>query len=662
MRSNVLPVVPREWVERIGAEKWQARHINNHARIADLERWLTERPNEGVCSALSEARDKLMELLDSEDENAHDLVNRRLYHLVSLAAEGHRGIVEVLGELELYYVDVTYSRRVTGKAGNKPATKEPRDAPEEAQAEFLRSRDGAVRILMDDEYLGEGCYCIDEHEQPEGEHEPGFHAKPKDPAKYDQTDVGLAEHMVDLHYGDLAYLIDTGKWATWNGLRWEQTESVWSQAKDVGYRLRDACARMGEQVIQLAESGDDQGAKELDKKRTALFKTYVQSHQSPGIKRIIEMAREDIDVRFRQADFDRDDHLLGVANGLLVLNGDGEILLRPATRKDRITRACRAEYQKGATHPDFNFYLEYFLPDPDVRAMAQKFLGYSLHGKNPEKVLGFFLGTGNTGKSSLLEWGTAALGEYGDTFTSSIFRAKDDGSPRPDIIAVKKLRLATTSEFSEHTVLHADQIKKLVGEDTIPARTLYQKDFDYSVPDFTPAIASNSIPKIQGADQALRNRLLVFPFDNVMSPGSRGFKSPGEISVLKQDPAFLAAVLAWMAEGWTRYAEEGFKRVPDVMLRKADEFMSGSSTFHDWFNEGFVKDPRGQVCAGDIWPDYQLYCMANNVPQKHRVESQTALGRKLTDLGFVAQKVPRRVDGRKQKVRTGYRWRSKRVT
>jgi putative DNA primase/helicase len=617
------------------------------ARLA-VQRWVAAHDGP-LCTEMSGAVERLA---DRQHGAAHEPMTAATWYLPMLAIEGHSGLSAALGTArELFLAEAGRD----GRAGKSRAAGEPEE-------EWNRALDGAVRKMLYQQDLGAvefaqrpDCYCLEVPTEPAEEHEIGYFARHRDPYKYDPTDLGLAEHLLDLHYGDIAFQPDLERWIEWNGERWEVPESIWPKVHAVSQRIGTSMDKIREQQIALAERGEDDAAARLTGRLKALGKAREHAQSALGVKRILSMAEHDPAICYPSGTFDVRSELLGVRNGLLVLGADGSVELRPAERSDRITRCAEASYRARATHPAFEFYLDFFLPDFEVRRELQKFLGYALHGKNPEKLIGVFLGTGNTGKTTLLEWITSALGGYGGSFTSSLFRTNDDDRPRPDVLFAKRFRIAVASEFSEGTALHAVQIKRLTGEESVPVRALYSNRYDDSTPDFTPIIATNSIPRIKDADQALRNRLLVFSFDRVLPARHPEARSKQEIAALGRDSGLLSAVLSWAVDGWPLYVREGFDRLPEKMVDLANEFMSGTGHFQEWFLETFVRDPRGWVPAKAAWDSYRGYCDSYSVPMRDRVQSQTKLGRKLTDAGMTPGR--RKISGKTTAIRVGFRWR-----
>jgi putative DNA primase/helicase len=78
-------------------------------------------------------------------------------------------------------------------------------------------------------------------------------------------------------------------------------------------------------------------------------------------------------------------------------------------------------------------------------------------------------------------------------------------------------RIAYAVEASKIWELHADQVKRITGGDSVPYRNLYAQSVE-RIPRFTPLIVTNEMPRIKGSDQALKRRMIVFMFDKTLPP------------------------------------------------------------------------------------------------------------------------------------------------
>jgi phage/plasmid-associated DNA primase len=110
---------------------------------------------------------------------------------------------------------------------------------------------------------------------------------------------------------------------------------------------------------------------------------------------------------------------------------------------------------------------------------------------------------------------TRIFDDYVCPVNPSVFRGNLDEKPRPDLAAAMKKRIGFAVEASTNWQLHADAIKKITGGEELNFRGLYQSGVK-CVPQFTPFIVSNVMPRISGADAAFRRRMVVFTLNRTM--------------------------------------------------------------------------------------------------------------------------------------------------
>ena len=446
-----------------------------------------------------------------------------------------------------------------------------------------------------------------------------------------RTDIGLAERMVALRGCDLAWTPALGGWLTWDGRRWVRDESETAGLGAVKDTVRTVVA--GEAI-----PGDSQEA--------IASRGWVTRAQAMKIMRpAVELAKSEPGIPVPGDQWDADPALISVANGTLELGAAGA-KLREHRRDDRLTRVARAEYQERATGPTWDRFVREVMPDPEVRDYVQRLAGYALVGGNPHRALVVLLGPTSTGKSTLLESVVHALGDHAGAFDLGLFRAsKDGGAPRADLVDALPRRLIVTTEASDRWELHADAIKRLTGNDTQKARTLYARTSVERRPSFLPVIATNSAPRILGADTALWRRLVVIPFDATVAKEDEHL---GERLRTEES----AAVLKWMVDGYDMYATEGLGTPPAACLAAAERMRADLSLVDQWLADSTEREAAATEPVADLADSWHEWCAANRVPERERI-STPALGKQLTARGYTVEFGGTRE--RRHRVRTGLR-------
>lgn len=654
--------LPESWLEGIGAGDYVKR-ARKATGGAGTWAWIKKRPESKgePCKQMQRSLDVGLGNLDESSSGAaHDEITARVYELLRLSVEGHRGLYTALLALRDAFVYEVAERRRGEllRGGVAGATR----TSEEARNEYRREVDGGVSLMLGhlsqpevvEAGLGEGslaCSCWDEPVNPAtgAVDDPG---RARDPYEYELTDVGNAEQLLDLADGSLFWVPGHERWYSWCEDRklWESkpVNSAEQLARRIAPRVKSAAQAAYVAASSASDEGGRKGGpsdKDLLLRKAKKLTPWADKCGSRGaIANMVALAKTFDESMVRAEDLDANARLLHCAGGVtLELNDDG-LTARDSRREDRITLTTGVPYVRGALGQDplWEDYLDTFIPDQELRSYMQRLLGYSLMGGNPRSIIVFLHGPTSSGKSTIVEAASAALGAYGGTFGMSVFKESAEDGPRPDLLRILPCRVAFASETSAARVLHADQIKRLTGGDTISARAMHSNVMVEKVPAFTPFVATNSTPRISGADAALLNRrLVVVPFDSQVKGKADDVNAR---DALRSSPASRAAILAWLTEGWNRYVSDGLE-APDAVVSRTAEMKGEVSEFHGWFDSAldFTRDQYDFAVQSLMYDAYFAAMRAENADPRSVLSAQ-AFGHALTAQG-VGKSVPKKVKG-----------------
>jgi putative DNA primase/helicase len=656
-KIDSLAEMPSEWVEGLTSGRlWAELAVDMGATRTDIAEWIKDRPSGVECRLMRKQAEAAIEEISSGVGGAHDALNSRVYALVSLASEGHSGLDTALSR-----VRAAFTTEVT-RAGRKG-----RRGRREVGSEFLRVRDGAVRIMMasvsdGESRLEEDCACaggsIEWGEQLGVEVEEGDSGRPRKlgnakPAdKYPFDDSGNAEHMLDILDGSAYWIAGEKCWYFWSARvgAW-QPDSSGSRAMNAAQLVGKRCRELSDEYLdKLKAAGSsvtlDSGG-DLGKKVAQLDKHAKVSSDHKGLTSMVKIASAQLRAEKAAEDFDASPALLACKNGTLELGRDG-VSFRKAVRTDFISLTTGTDFVPGAVSAAWDAYLRRFLPDPEVARYVQKIAGYTLFGANPERKMFFMQGGTSTGKTTFVNAFNACLGQYAGTMNLSLFRDNQDEKPRADLVRGLGKRLLSASEASAEWYLHGDQIKRLTGGDPIKARLLYSSVYVERKPAFTPWVATNAMPQVHGVDKALYRRLVRVPFGETVAEGAEDFGIP----IALESSEGRCAVLAWAVRGWELYREEEGLTAPAAVLAATQEMLEELTDIDAFLKECTVRDEKGRIRSSDLFIHWREWAFTNNVDDK-KMTSQK-FGRELTGRGFGIQTTSSK--GESFKVRTGIRW------
>jgi phage/plasmid-associated DNA primase len=354
-------------------------------------------------------------------------------------------------------------------------------------------------------------------------------------SEYLRSDWGNAELLRDRHGGEMFWVADgkSGDWYIWDGRRWRKDEdglvNRWAKAA-IDELIEDAQKRM-------AKAKDAPNPEEAVKQARQAYSYAIGCTNRARIRAMLETARTlDTGRTVPAGRFDTNRAMLATESCALELL-DGGALAGPTARTDYIARNTGTPYIHGARSQKWDDYRKTFLPDKEMEHFLQRLIGYGMFGGNPRGLFVIFEGGPNSGKSTLLNMIGATFGEYTQAMDLTSLRGKFDAGPREDVAAIVRARFALASEMSGAWELHADQIKRFTGSDPVTFQHKYGAQQTVT-PEFLPMVATNSAPRVRGADKALAVRICVVPFSHsVPEKNERG-------AAMTDDPAARAAFLA----------------------------------------------------------------------------------------------------------------------
>lgn len=382
------------------------------------------------------------------------------------------------------------------------------------------------------------------------------------------SDLGNARRFARV-LGDRVRFVHTkrndGYWLVWDGDRW---------AVDVDERVVHLSTAVTADVREHAQRLTDPE----EGNRWAHWATALEN--VANVQSMLKRARSLRELALTPADLDRDPALLATRGGRTVNVLTGEV--RASRREDLITRCTNVDYDPDAWSEPLREFLATFMPEPHLADFLFRQLGSTLVGHNELRQFIIIIGGTTSGKSQLIGGIAAALGDYAQPVGTSVFRANQDDKPRPDLLAALPVRLAYAEEASRAWELHTDQVKRLTsGGADVVVRGMQSNDMHHVQPAFTPLVVTNQMPRIGGADAAVRRRLIALGFKRSLPPG---LEDPTKRGRFVRGEDTQRALLARLVDGCVRAHRDGLGDVPEEFaldtletfnqLSHVDEFLT----------------------------------------------------------------------------------------
>jgi putative DNA primase/helicase len=256
----------------------------------------------------------------------------------------------------------------------------------------------------------------------------------------------------------------------------------------------------------------------------------------------------------------------------------------------------------------------------------QKCFGYALTADVSEKVIFCFFGSGNNGKTTLLEIIRFVLREYSaQVLVDSLMahQSRESNTSLADLADLRGTRFVTTSEAEEGQRLAVGKLKYLTqGMGDIKACRKYENPIIFAAT-HKLFLDANHKPVIRSAEKAIWKRLRAIPFLVTIPPEEI------DKSLLEKLKTEAEGILAWMVEGCQLWMRDGLGEPPEVE-EASSEWQAESDRFLVFLNDTFVFQQDRWVAVAEAWRAYSVWCEANR--EETRL-NKSDFDRKLTDSG-----------------------------
>jgi phage/plasmid-associated DNA primase len=314
-------------------------------------------------------------------------------------------------------------------------------------------------------------------------------------AKYIEESVNGSHYdiakVLHAEYGQefVCASIASKSWYQFMGNRWEEIEEgVFLREKissDVVTKYIDLLHTTFQEIAKTSDKVNENTGNE----KVKLIRKIMGNLKSAPFKNNIMREALDIfyDKKFKNK-LDQNPYLIGFKNGVYDLKLN---IFRAGRPEDYISKCMPIDYKEFSYSDDevkmVENFLEKVFPDTSVR---QYFLDTSSDvfvGGNFQKIVLFWTGSGDNGKSVTQTLFEKMLGELAIKFDTTLLTGKKvgTGSAAPELArAGPPIRWATLEEPDNDEELNIGLLKKLSGNDSYWARDLFEKG--KSVREVTP--------------------------------------------------------------------------------------------------------------------------------------------------------------------------------
>lgn len=337
-------------------------------------------------------------------------------------------------------------------------------------------------------------------------------------------------------------------------------------------------------IIKKSEQVDNNAMKHMISNAEDKLQAVLRSLDNQGyITSLMRAARTQFYDKQFESRLDASDKLMGTGKGVIEITDQGAIH-REGKPEDYISATTKTGYYElSDDHPlveELDFYFTQLFPQPALRDFCYKLCASKLRGRNIDKNIPCLLGVkGNNSKSMFKKLFERTFGDkYCTTMPISAVTGNrsQSGAANPELAQNKCARTTWMSEASNREFINIGILKEMSGGDGMWRRQLYSQGGMMEAM-FTVFFQLNNMPNIPAADQAMRNRIVVIPFDSVWSKDAPAtLEEQFEKRIFKMDKQFegrlekLARAFLWkLVKYYQKYLDEGLQETEEV--RKATQ-------------------------------------------------------------------------------------------
>lgn len=414
------------------------------------------------------------------------------------------------------------------------------------------------------------------------------------------TDVGNGIRLVRRYGRDLRYCWPWKTWLVWNGQRWS------SDPADIERKAKDTVLALYAEAAEIED----------DAVRSALVSHAKKSESRRSLAAMIDLARSEPGMPVKPEEFDRDAFLLNVENGTIDLRTGA---IRPHQREDMLTKIAPIVYDADAKCPIWESVLEtIFGGNKETIAFVRRLFGYCLTADVSEHVLAIFHGSGDNGKSTIVETIIAMLGDtYAMKANSDLLLLKKSDSHPTALTDLWGKRLAAAIETDDGRRLAEGLVKELTGGDRIRARRMHQDHWEFS-PSHKIVLATNHRPIIKGTDWAIWRRIRLVPFDVKIPEASKDRNLKEKLGRER------SGIFNWCLAGCLEWQRDGLGAVSAVQ-DATERYRADQDLLGRFIADCCVLSPTAWTPIADMHSTQNRYADENGDPKLTKRELTKAL-------------------------------------
>lgn len=418
---------------------------------------------------------------------------------------------------------------------------------------------------------------------------------------------GMAKLCRKLYFDEFVFNHTNGVWHIFENGRWKP-DLLMQTRKFISQGLTDIVEPEYNRLLDMYQDADKEEKKLIKAildETTAVYKgltykTYIQA--------VLELVTSELPAH--EAMFDTNPYLFICANGVYNLNTQKFDSHRP---EFLISKSPSCNYEPDARCPNWLKFIDLiFKRDQELIKYVQRAVGYSISGLKDFQGFFFCFGLGANGKSTFFNVLKLLMQDYYQAIPVDSLLSKNAQGTDYHIATLKGSRLVVSSEIPEGKSLNESLIKDLTGGDTITARHIYGKPFQFE-PTHKLWMFGNHKPIIKGDDHGIWRRVHLIPFEYKFEKETRRDME----EVINEFKAEMPGILNWIIEGFNEFMEHGLT-APAVVKQHVNEYKKELNSIASWFELRVVASAENTDYS-ELYRDYNDYCEQTGAFQMSKI-------------------------------------------
>lgn len=408
--------------------------------------------------------------------------------------------------------------------------------------------------------------------------------------------------------------IDKKVWYVFENHKWCEVPKGFSLRSKLSDDLVNDFHKLAQKYKLLAMSSEDQS--EINKGRVKSCNELIRKLKDVNFKHSV---MTECEFKFYDENFvkrlDSNKQLVCFTNGVFDLD---KMRLREGRPEDYISLSMDAVFEpyedlrETTEAVQMLDFLRKVLPKEEVRRYILKHISTFLSGKTDEQKFPIWTGSGSNGKSQLVKLIEITFDKYFHKLPSSVLTQKrpPSSSATPEISLLVGKRFVSFAETEKTDKLQVGYMKELSGGDTIMARPLYGKPFNFK-PQFKMLLMCNELPYVDANDGGTWRRLRIcdFPSKFVDNP------DPSVENEYLKDNDIPNKLSSWrhvfaslLIQMYALYKKDGLME-PDSVMYHTREYQKKSDLYQDFIEDNIecTDGPKDNLLINILYTRFKAW-------------------------------------------------------